>query len=153
MSQSTRVRRLPTAEHRSIEPAEPKSCWGCRVTANDRGRGDNPADYGSEGHDGCLAHPGAWGQHGAGADPDIGSDRDRPQPQAEIRRAEVMVAGAQVSALGEADPIPQGDTGKVVNPDIFTKPAMVAATQPPGKLDPQSWLEAAALPKSAAKTT
>ena len=64
-----------------------------------------------------------------------------------------MVASAEVGTLGQADPIAQGNAGKIVNPDIFTQPAVIAAAQPPRKLDPQSRLESTASPQTRTETT
>ena len=55
-----------------------------------------------------------------------------------------MVPGAEVGALGEADPITEGHGGQVVDPGTFRQPAGLPHHKAPWELHAQSRLEAAA---------
>lgn len=64
-----------------------------------------------------------------------------------------MVAGAQVSTLGNADVGADPDAKESVQPDAFADPAMVADLQQPGRLDIDAGLEQDAVPDPRAEQT
>jgi len=96
------------------------------------------ADHGSR------TKPDARPHHRTCGNPDVVLDLDGRRPQAEGHRSKIVVSGAQVGPLGEADSISDADRGQIVNPQPLTKPAMVAYLQPPGEGDLQAGLEAPA---------
>jgi len=53
-----------------------------------------------------------------------------------------VIAGAEIGALGDADPIAESDLGEIVDPGVFPKPASFTNFQPPGELHTQAWLDA-----------
>ena len=60
---------------------------------------------------------------GAGGDPGVGADGDGAEAQVKAWGAEVVVAGAEVGALGEAHPIAEADGGEVAWPGGAGQPA------------------------------
>jgi hypothetical protein len=58
------------------------------------------------------------------------------EAEVEAGLAPVVVAGAEIDPLGEADVIGDGDGGKVVDPEVFAEPAVVTNGESPGKFNP-----------------
>jgi hypothetical protein len=61
---------------------------------------------------------------------------DGAKAEVEAGLAPVVVAGAEVNSLGEANVVFDDNGGKIVDPKIFPQPAMVPNSQPPGKFHP-----------------
>jgi hypothetical protein len=83
------------------------------------------------------------GEHGTGGDPGVWADGDRAEAEVKAGGAEVVVAGAEVGALGDADAIAQGDGGEVVEPGVLRQPAGLAHLQAPGEFHAQAGLAGA----------
>lgn len=116
-----------------------------RVARHDLARGNPAGGHGTQPDHGGFSHLSPGSQRGLGADPGFCADLDGAHGQVEAGAAVVVVAGAEEGPLGEADPIRQRHWRKVVDPDVLSKPAVIAHHQPPGKLHPQAGFEAAAV--------
>ena len=76
-----------------------------------------------------------WKDGGASADPGAVFDDDRFDDQAEGGVGPVVVAGAEVDALGDAAVAADADRREGVEPGTLSDPAMVTDFQVPGILD------------------
>ena len=105
----------------------------------------------AEGEDGAATDGDARANGGPSGYPTTGFQVDGAEAEVEAGLAPVVVAGAQVNPLGEADIIFDGDGGEVVDPEVFAEPAMVANGESPGKFNPYPWLDIDALADLGAK--
>ncbi len=94
------------------------------------------ASNAAEGEDGAAADGDTGANGGPGGYPTRGFQVDGPEAEVEAGLAPVVVAGAEVDALGEADIIFDGDGGEVVDPEVFAEPAVVADGESPGEFHP-----------------
>ena len=78
------------------------------------------------------------------ANPGAIANRDGLKPQVKAWGTEVVIARAGVHALGQADMLADADFGRVVDPDVFTEPAVIADEEPPRELHTEPWLDSAA---------
>ena len=78
------------------------------------------------------------------ANPGAVANRDGLKPQVKAWGTEVVIARAGVYALGDANMVPDADFSRIVDPDVFTEPAVIADAEPPRELHTEPWLDSAA---------
>src|SRR6266478_8401164 len=77
----------------------------------------------------------------ARCEPDLVLNNDRLGHKIEAASAPVMTSRAEISTLRQTAMIADADFGKVVEPDMFADPAMIADFQPPRKLHHDAGLD------------
>lgn len=109
------------------------------------------AGDGAEAEDGSLADGDAGADGGIGGNPGAVADGYGGGGEGKVGVAPVVVAGAEVGPLGDADVGSYSDGGDVVEPGLFTEPGVIAKGEPPGEFNFDAGLNADALPDASAK--
>jgi hypothetical protein len=124
-----------------------------RIAAHDRSGRHDTAHNGTKSNNSTGTNTGAWGEYSASCDPGVGANRDRAEAEVETWGAKIVVACAEIGALGDADTITKGDRSEAVEPGIFRQPAGLSDVKTPGELDPQTWFDTATAADSGAEDT
>ena len=80
-----------------------------------------------------------------GGDPAAGLEVDAAEAEVKGGLTPVVVASAEVNALRQTNVVFDDDGGKVVDPEVFAEPAVVADGKPPGEFDFDAGFDADAL--------
>ena len=115
-----------------------------RVASHDGAGRHRATHHGTDGDHGARADLSVWGKHSPGGNPGVIADGDGSKPEIKPGRTEVVVAGTEINALGEADAITNSDMREVVEPGVFCQPARLAHLQAPGEFHAKAGLETAA---------
>jgi hypothetical protein len=86
-----------------------------------------------------------------GGDPAAGFEVNAAEAEVKGGFLPVVVAGAEVEALGEADVVFNHNRGEVVDPEGFAEPAVVADGESPGEFDFDAGFDADALAEGGAE--
>lgn len=103
--------------------------------------GDVSGDHAPCGSDGTFGNCDTGAEQGSGGNPSAVAHRDRLDHEAEGRIGPIVIASAEVSALGDADIGSEADLGQIVDPGILADPGVVTDRKFPWVLDSDARLD------------
>lgn len=101
------------------------------IAAMDLIRGDVPRNHASASRHSAFPDLYTGRDHGSCTHPCAISQRNRLHDERKRRIGPVMIAGAKIRSLGDAHIVSDLNVRQIVNPAVFSKPAIVAQGKAP----------------------